>query len=148
MSPVSYKRARHAVTEIIRTEAGAKALIKNDYNEFGRLMYESHQSLCQDFEVSCKELDQLVELARSVDGVYGSRMTGGGFGKTKRFEIFVLIIGLFSHIGGCTVTLVKKSCVQKCIETIQKGYDGTASFYEFEPSDGARSVDLKKTNTK
>lgn len=81
MSPVIYKRAHHAVAEIKRTEAGAIALSKNDYKEFGRLMYESHESLRDDFEVSCEELDQLVELARSVEGVYGSRMTGGGFGK-------------------------------------------------------------------
>ncbi|CAF1142914.1 unnamed protein product [Rotaria sordida] len=125
MSSVIYKRARHAITEIKRTEAGAKALINNDYNEFGRLMYDSHESLRDDFEVSCEELDQLVELARSVDGVYGSRMTGGGF-------------------GGCTVTLVKKSSVEKCIDTIKKGYKGTASFYEFEPSNGTCSVNLKK----
>ena len=81
MSPVVYQRARHAITEIARTEAGAQALSKNDYEHFGQLMYESHQSLRDDFEVSCDELDQLVELARSVEGVYGSRMTGGGFGK-------------------------------------------------------------------
>jgi len=129
MSPVVYKRARHAITEIVRTEAGAEALINNNYNEFGRLMYDSHASLRDDFDVSCEELDQLVELARSVDGVYGSRMTGGGF-------------------GGCTVTLVKKSSVEKCIEAIKKGYKGTASFYEFEPSDAARSIELKKMNNK
>jgi len=92
-------------------------------------MYDSHASLRDDFEVSCEELDQLVELARPVDGVYGSRMTGGGF-------------------GGCTVTLVKKSSVEKCIEAIKKGYKGTASFYEFEPSDGARSIELKAMNGK
>ncbi|CAF0785170.1 unnamed protein product [Adineta ricciae] len=103
MSPTTYKRARHAITEIQRTEIAAEALSKNDYAEFGRLMYESHQSLRDDFEVSCEELDQLVELARSVDGVYGSRMTGGGF-------------------GGCTVTLVAKSSVGKCIETMKNGY--------------------------
>ncbi|CAF1094333.1 unnamed protein product [Adineta steineri] len=125
MSPVIYKRAHHAITEIKRTEAGAKALSNNDYTEFGRLMYESHESLRDDFEVSCEELDQLVSLARSVDGVYGSRMTGGGF-------------------GGCTVTLVAKSSVDKCIETIKKGYKATASFYQFVPSDGARAIDLKK----
>jgi galactokinase len=85
MSPVIYKRARHAVTEIIRTEAGAKALSNNDYKQFGQLMYESHESLRDDFEVSCEELDELVELARSVEGVYGSRMTGGGFGKMLFF---------------------------------------------------------------
>ncbi|CAF3564599.1 unnamed protein product [Rotaria socialis] len=123
MTPVIFKRARHSVTEIQRTEAGAIALSNNDYQEFGRLMYESHASLRDDFEVSCEELDQLVELARSVDGVYGSRMTGGGF-------------------GGCTVTLVKKSSVTKCIDAIKKGYKGTASFYEFEPSGGAYSISL------
>jgi len=82
MSPLVYKRAHHAITEIIRTEAGAEALSNNDYDAFGQLMYASHESLRNDFEVSCEELDQLVELARSVDGVYGSRMTGGGFGKS------------------------------------------------------------------
>jgi galactokinase len=76
-----YKRARHAITEILRTEIAATALSNNDYYEFGQLMYDSHASLRDDFEVSCEELDQLVELARSVDGVYGSRMTGGGFGR-------------------------------------------------------------------
>lgn len=79
--PVIYKRARHAVTEILRTEQGAQALINNDYELFGKLMYESHESLRDDFEVSCEELDQLVDLAKTVQGVYGSRMTGGGFGK-------------------------------------------------------------------
>ena len=81
MPAAMYQRARHAITEIARTDAGARALNANDYEEFGRLMYESHESLRRDFEVSCDELDQLVDLARSVDGVYGSRMTGGGFGK-------------------------------------------------------------------
>lgn len=81
MSPVMYKRAHHAITEILRTEVAATALSNNDYAAFGQLMYESHASLRDDFEVSCEELDQLVDLARSVDGVYGSRMTGGGFGK-------------------------------------------------------------------
>ena len=81
MSAVAYKRAHHVVTERGRTQAGAQALEKKDYKEFGRLMYESHESLQKRFQVSCDELDQLVELARSVDGVYGSRMTGAGFGK-------------------------------------------------------------------
>ena len=144
MSSVIYKRARHVVTEIKRTEAGAKALSADDYNEFGRLMYESHESLRDDFEVSCEELDQLVELARSVDGVYGSRMTGGGFGKSVFKFHYMIILFFFVYSGGCTVTLVAKSSVEKCIETIKKGYKGTANFYEFKPSDGARSIDLKK----
>ncbi|CAF3772823.1 unnamed protein product [Rotaria sordida] len=129
MSPVTYRRAHHVITEMQRTQAGAQALENKDYKEFGRLMYESHESLRKYFEVSCAELDQLVELARSVDGVFGSRMTGAGF-------------------GGCTVTLVKKSSVEKCIETIKNNYKGKATFYQFEPSDGARSIDLKKSNDK
>jgi hypothetical protein len=56
-----------------------------------------------------------------------------------RFHCFIIL-----YSGGCTVTLVKKSSVEKCIETIKKGYKGAASFYEFEPSDGARSVELKQ----
>lgn len=81
MSAVTYRRAHHVVTEIQRVQAGAKAIEENDYETFGRLMYESHDSLQNFFQVSCDELDQLVELARSVPGVYGSRMTGAGFGK-------------------------------------------------------------------
>jgi galactokinase len=100
LSPVAYKRARHAITEIMRTEAGAKALSSNDYNTFGKLMYESHQSLRDDFEVSCEELDQLVELARTVDGVYGSRMTGGGFGKlfSKFYYLIIVFLFLFTQV--------------------------------------------------
>ena len=76
-----------------------------------------------DYEVSCKELDQLVELALKCDGVYGSRMTGGGF-------------------GGCTVTLVKKEAIDKVIESIKAGYEGTPTFYVCEASEGARIVAL------
>jgi galactokinase len=54
----------------------------------------------------------------------------------------------FTYVGGCTVTLVKKSSVKKCIEAIQKGYKGKANFYEFEPCDGARPIDIKKLNDK
>jgi galactokinase len=89
MPETTHKRAHHVVTEMQRTQAGAEALENNDYEEFGRLMYESHESLQKHFEVSCEELDQLVELARSVDGVYGSRMTGAGFG--KHFFLFRLL---------------------------------------------------------
>lgn len=81
------KRARHVVTEIQRTIDGAEALKEKNYVKFGQLMVESHNSLKNDYNVSCPEIDRLVELALQVDGVVGSRMTGGGF-------------------GGCTVTLV------------------------------------------
>lgn len=84
------RRARHAVSEIQRTVEAAEALKAKNYKKFGQLMIESHNSLRDDFNVSCPEVDQLVELALKVDGVLGSRMTGGGF-------------------GGCTVTLVSKN---------------------------------------
>lgn len=84
-------------------------------------MTASHKSLRDDFEVSCPEVDHLVELALEMDGVLGSRMTGGGF-------------------GGCTVTLVYKSTVQKVIDNIQNKYKGKATFYICKPSDGTQVV--------
>jgi galactokinase len=74
------RRARHVVTENDRTLRAADALRAGDVETLGRLLDESHESLARDFEVSCEELDRIVETAREVDGVYGARMTGGGFG--------------------------------------------------------------------
>ncbi|CAM9244473.1 unnamed protein product [Hapterophycus canaliculatus] len=98
-----FRRARHVVTENDRTVAAAQALKKGDYTAVGRLMVESHRSLREDYEVSCSELDALVELAMEVDGVFGSRMTGGGF-------------------GGCTVTLVREDSVGSLVDHLRKGY--------------------------
>jgi galactokinase len=86
-----YRRCRHVVTENQRVRDAAKALQSGDACRVGGLMYASHASLRDDYEVSCKELDLLVELAASSPGVYGARMTGGGF-------------------GGCTVNLVRGEC--------------------------------------
>merc|ERR1719309_283129 len=80
LSEEIYHRARHVISEISRTEKAVKALKLADFVTFGTLMTESHVSLRDDYEVSCVELDALVESALQVDGVYGSRMTGGGFG--------------------------------------------------------------------
>ncbi|CAH0564606.1 unnamed protein product [Brassicogethes aeneus] len=113
------KRARHVVTEIQRTMDGAEALNERNYRKFGRLMVESHNSLRDDFDVSCPEVDQLVELAMQVEGVLGSRMTGGGF-------------------GGCTVTLVQKYAVKNVIDNIKNNYQGKATFYVCQASDGAK----------
>jgi galactokinase len=82
------KRCRHVVLENARVSAAAAALQDGDLATFGRLMKESHRSLRDDYEVSCPELDLMVELAEKQEGVYGARLTGGGF-------------------GGCTVNLVK-----------------------------------------
>ena len=94
---ITRKRARHVITEDERTLESVDVLKSGDIARFGVLMNESHASLRDDYEVSCKELDALVIAARSVEGVYGARMTGAGF-------------------GGCTVSLVKSEAV----ETFQK----------------------------
>ncbi|XP_055325074.1 galactokinase-like [Sitodiplosis mosellana] len=122
------RRARHVITEIQRTREAAEALRKKDFIEMGRLMNESHESLRDDFEVSCAELDILVEAAISCSAsVLGSRMTGGGF-------------------GGCTVTLLRKSDINNVITHIKTIYSAngtngrTASFYVVQPGDGTRRI--------
>lgn len=120
------KRARHVITEIQRTYEAAEALKGHNFVQMGKLMTESHLSLRDDFQVSCKELDILVEAANNCSGVLGSRMTGGGF-------------------GGCTVTLVRKNAVANVIHAMQTEYakyDCKASFYVCEPADGARLINL------
>ncbi|KAK6177578.1 hypothetical protein SNE40_015652 [Patella caerulea] len=119
----TYRRIRHVITEISRTGEAAKALENNEYKKFGQLMVQSHNSLRDDYEVSCPELDELVEAAMEVDGVYGSRMTGGGF-------------------GGCTVSLVKRESVNKLIDHVQSRYKGKPTFFICEPSDGAGFIKL------
>uniref|UniRef100_A0A8B9CJD9 Galactokinase n=1 Tax=Anser brachyrhynchus TaxID=132585 RepID=A0A8B9CJD9_9AVES len=96
-----YRRARHVIGEIERTVQAARALQDRDYGTFGRLMVESHNSLRDDYDVSCPELDELVAAALEVDGVYGSRMTGGGF-------------------GGCTVTLLVAEAAERAQQHIQE----------------------------
>jgi len=122
-SEVTFRRVRHVVTEIERTAAAADCLEKGDYDTFGKLMVASHESLRDDFEVSCAELDLLVSAALEVPGVFGSRMTGGGF-------------------GGCTVTLLRQSAVPAVLEKINKNYTGSPTFYLASPAAGATPVQL------
>jgi len=75
-----YRRCRHVITENGRVEEAADALVAGDFVRFGRLMDQSHYSLRADYEVTCAELDAMSAIARELDGVYGARMTGGGFG--------------------------------------------------------------------
>jgi galactokinase len=75
-----YRRCRHVITENARVEEAADALVAGDFVRFGRLMDQSHYSLRADYEVTCAELDAMSAIARELDGVYGARMTGGGFG--------------------------------------------------------------------
>jgi galactokinase len=80
LPPEILKRARHVVSEIWRTQEAARALEHGDLTTFGALMYQSHESLRDDYEVSVPEIDALVAIARELPGCYGSRITGGGFG--------------------------------------------------------------------
>ena len=122
---VVYRRCRHVITENVRVMSAARALKDGDLREFGRLMAESHQSLRDDYEVSSKELDLMVELAREVEGVYGARMTGGGF-------------------GGCTVNLVNDEHVQPFRENVAPEYERITGLdpeiYICKASKGAEEV--------
>lgn len=119
-----YRHCRHVVSENQRVVAAAVALKSRHPEEFGRLMYSSHASLRDDYEVSCKELDLLVDLASSSEGVYGARMTGGGF-------------------GGCTVNLVRSECVTGFQTRIARTYaDATGiipEIYVCESAQGAEA---------
>ena len=120
------KRCRHVISEDERTQASIPALNAGDLEKFGRLMNASHDSLRDDYEVSCKELDLLVEIARSQEGVYGSRMTGGGF-------------------GGCTVNLVRADSVGAFVDNVSEAYfDQTElkpEIYISVPSEGAHELE-------
>jgi galactokinase len=100
---VTLKRARHVVSENERTLAAAEALTAADYEGFGRLMNESHESLRKDYEVSCEELDLMVRLARRRAGVLGARMVGAGF-------------------GGCTVNLVRAERADHVAQGVREAY--------------------------
>lgn len=127
MDPVLYQRARHVIAENERVGVSVDALRRNDYETFGRMMLESHRSLCDDYQVSCPEVDSLVSAAMEVDGVYGSRMTGGGF-------------------GGCTVTLARTEVADALMAHIEDRYyqqaGRRAESFATRPEDGARPIVL------
>lgn len=122
-SDVMLKRVQHVVKEILRTQEAVEVLKLGNYKKFGELMNQSHDSLRDDYEVSSPELDTLVDCARSVEGVFGSRLTGAGF-------------------GGCTITLLKENAIPQVIEKIKKTYKGNATFYIAKPASGARKLDF------
>jgi len=105
MTPNALKRARHVITENLRTVAAAEALIRGDLAELGKLMAEAHWSYSRDFEASCEEADAMVELAQGLPGLIGARLTGGGF-------------------GGCTINLVEQSEAATFVEELAKLYAG------------------------
>jgi galactokinase len=136
LEEAGYRRARHVLTEIARTAKAAGAVKAGDWTEVGHLMYASHDSLRDDYEVSCRELDLLVHLAREIGptgGVLGSRMTGGGF-------------------GGCTVTLVETAKIGAVAEQLIEQYrDATgidATALTSRPARGAHVVFKEKDGTK
>ncbi|MFW6257803.1 MAG: galactokinase [Prolixibacteraceae bacterium] len=119
------KRARHVITEIARTEEAVRQLKHGNLERFGELMNASHDSLRDDYEVTGFELDTMVEEARKIDGVIGSRMTGGGF-------------------GGCTVSIVKDEVIDTFIEHVGKNYEAKTGLkpeiYVAEISDGSKKL--------
>ena len=129
LSETTERRARHVIEEIRRVLDFAETIQQGNLKDAGKLMYESHESLRTQFEVSCPELDLLVEIARSSEdeGVYGCRMTGGGF-------------------GGCTVTLCRRESVPNLIAQFEEGF--SAKFgripqsFATRPAAGAGVIDV------
>lgn len=123
--PVIYKRVRHVVTEMDRVNKTVEALKSNNLIELGKLLYASHESLKNDYEVTGLELDTLVEAASKQPGCIGARMTGAGF-------------------GGCAIALVNKNNVEDFITSVQKeytqvvGYNG--AFFGCASGDGVREI--------
>jgi galactokinase len=125
MDDVVFRRARHVIGEIERTIQAAEAVRASNWPAVGQLMYASHGSLRDDYEVSCKELDTIVEISEAVGvkgGVFGSRMTGGGF-------------------GGCAVALVKTELIESISKKIGADYKKKtgieATIFTSRPAAGA-----------
>jgi len=134
LTDVEVRRARHVITENRRTLLAADALIDGDLKNFGKLMAQSHASLRDDFEVSCRELDVLVDTALALGagrGVLGARMTGGGF-------------------GGCTVTLVTTERVEEVMTRLDSDYQrlvgGAITGFVSRPAQNAHRMILPVTN--
>ncbi|HWJ78480.1 MAG TPA: galactokinase, partial [Niallia sp.] len=122
---IDRKRAKHAVHENARTKTAVAKLEEGDILAFGKLMNASHVSLRDDYEVTGKELDSLVEAAWKQDGVIGSRMTGAGF-------------------GGCTISIVENNQIDSFIENVGVEYEEKtglkADFYVVNVGDGAKEI--------
>jgi len=128
MDEVVFRRARHVIGEIERTLHAAEGVRASNWETVGQLMYASHASLRDDYEVSCKELDAIVEIAGTIGvkgGIYGCRMTGGGF-------------------GGCTVALVKTENVEAITKQISADYKKKtkidAAIFVSRPAAGATVI--------
>jgi galactokinase len=129
MEPVVFRRARHVITENERTVQAARAIQDADWPNVGKLMYASHDSLRKDYEVSCPELDAVVEIAQAIGesgGVIGCRMTGAGF-------------------GGCAVSLVATEAVPRITRELGEAYEtktrNQATIFSSRPAAGARILE-------
>jgi len=126
MTPKSLMRARHVISEDLRTVAASEALLKGDMKEVGRLMAEAHTSYSKDFEGSCVEADTMVELAQDLPGLIGARLTGGGF-------------------GGCTINLVEQSQAESFAKALGERYAAKTGIvpeiHICHASDGAHRLD-------
>ncbi len=120
-----FLRCHYVIHEIMRVENACQALLRNDFTTFGKLMYETHDGLSKEYEVSCKELDILVDIALKDTQVLGSRMMGGGF-------------------GGCTINLVKKEGTENFIRMIETEYklktNIETEIYRVKIADGAGKI--------
>lgn len=122
---IVFKRCKHVITEDERAALSISALKTGNFELFGNLLNGSHDSLRDDYEVSCKELDIMVDSARSLDYVFGARVTGGGF-------------------GGCTVNLIKHDKIERFVQEIKNKYEEktgiTPDVYTFLPSNGVMEI--------
>jgi galactokinase len=132
MSPNALKRARHVITENLRTVAAAEALLRHDLVELGRLMAEAHESYSHDFEASCVEADEMVALAQDIPGLIGARLTGGGF-------------------GGCTINLVEQEHAQAFAVALAARYSAQTGIhpqvYICHASGGAHFVESSSSES-
>ena len=125
MDGLLYKRAKYIVEENMRVGQFSKAISKSDWTDAGRFLYASHDGLKNDYQVSCKELDYLVDLARQTEGVWGARMMGGGF-------------------GGCTINLVNAAKVDQVVDRFKSSYFNSfgvaPKYYIATTGDGACEI--------
>ena len=126
LSPTVYKRCKYVVEEIERVTIACNALENGDLNIFGQKMYETHEGLSREYEVSCAELDFLVEQSHNFEAVVGARMMGGGF-------------------GGCTINLIKADAIDEFIEKMTLAYHQTFNIelqtYKVNISNGVEEIE-------
>ena len=132
IDPIIYRRCKYVIEENTRLLKACDALKIHDLNTFGSLMYQTHEGLCKDYEVSCKELDYLVDLTLDISTVYGSRMMGGGF-------------------GGCTINLIENEAIDEVSKYVTENYKNKfnlqANTYITKISGGTNIISIKENAT-